>query len=321
MTKQLLIKQFLIAVLLPIIIFLFLLPFITNTHRLLDPIAQERLKEGKTFWNWRTPHGTYAVHYIEKGQGDKHIFLIHGFRAHTYTWRYLIDPLAEAGFHVWAIDLLGFGLSDKPIGIPYDMDFFVQQLQDFLQDHDIQKTHVVGNSLGGGLSLELAVACPQRVKSLSLITALGYPLKLNWYLILGKTMGHLMGPLLNPTIIRKGLEEVMYDKSLITDEQVQAYSMPYRFPGGTSASISVLGNFDNGRLERLCTKYENMHCPVLVIWGENDSVIPLSHYQCFIRDFPHAKKVVIPNCGHIPQEENPKQVEKTMVEFLNGIDY
>lgn len=289
---------------------------ISIDFQILDPHEQQKLKEGKHFWNWDSPHGSLAMHYIEKGEGDNHLILIHGFRAHTFTWREVISPLAQAGYHVWAIDLVGYGFSDKPINAPYDVDFFVQQVVDFMDAHGIPQAHFIGNSMGGGLALNVALHHPELTQSLTLLSALGYPLDLPLYVIIGRHFNKLWKLVMGPTIIRSGLKQIVYNPGTITEEQVEAYSLPYRFPGGTLASLLTLRQFDNKHLVEMGKRYTALTMPLLLIWGEKDQLIPVSHYEKFRKDFPHASCLLIDKCGHIPQEEEPEQVVGAILNFL-----
>lgn len=289
--------------------------FFTQTP-MLDPSQQQAYKQGKLFWEWETPQGAWAVHYTEQGEGSNHLLLIHGFRANTFTWRHLVNPLAKAGYHVWAVDLIGYGLSDKPQEASYDVSLFVQQLKAFMEAHHIPSAHLIGNSMGGGLALSLALDHPQKVRSLTLISALGYPFDLPLYLSLSKHLGPLWVPFVGPSIIRSGLKQIVFDAKTVTDEQVEAYSLPYRFPGGANASLMTLKQFDKQKLVDLSQRYKTLFQPLLVIWGDHDSLIPVTHYEKFLKDFPSADRLLIPNCGHIPQEENPELVVETIVRFL-----
>lgn len=294
--------------------------FIFTDIQILGPEEQQKFKEGKLFWKWHSPHGPLAMHYIEKGEGTRHLLLLHGFRAHSYTWRSLIDPLAKAGYHVWAIDLIGFGLSDKPDQGAYNVEFFVQQVNAFMDAQGIAKAHLVGNSMGGGLALSIALAHPNRVNSLILLSALGYPLDLPLYLSIGRHISQIWIPFLNPTMVRQSLKQIVYQKDKISDEQVEAYSLPYRFPGGLTASLLTLRNFDNQRLVEMGQHYATLPYPILVIWGDHDTLIPVSHYEKFLHDFPHAERLLITNCGHIPQEEAPQEVLAAVLAFLKKMN-
>lgn len=296
-----------------------MLSFFMAKYQILDPQEQERLKLGKTFWKWNySDHITPSIHYIEKGSGSSHIILIHGFRANTYTWRHLIDPLAQSGFHVWALDLVGYGYSDKP-ELEYKFDLFLQQISDFMKEKKIEKAHFVGGSMGGGICLGMAVFQPQKVESLTLISALGYEMDLPLSASIIKNLSFLWGPFLGPNMVRKGLQQLVYSKDSITDEQINAYCLPYYFPGGSSAALSTLKNFDNDKLKELSQKYQQIDHPLLLVWGKEDPLIPIEHFDNFCRDFPHAEIVLFQQCGHIPHEEKPEEVTSSILSFVQHI--
>lgn len=296
--------------------FLILLFLVTSCQSPLEPKAVAKLKENHTFWTWQSKYGPLNVHYIEKGAGSKHIFLVHGFGAHSYTWRNIIDPLANAGYHVWSIDLIGSGLSDKPDHVPYGLELFLDQIHSFLIAKNIPNATFIGNSMGGGVSLGMALTYPNLINGLILIDALGYPINLPPYLSLSKSFGALGQPLMGRWMIKWVLEYVMYNPSKITEEQVDAYLYPHRMPGGDKSFIKLLQSFDNEQLIEMNRRYPSIKVPMLIIWGEEDRLIPINYFHQFAKDFPDAKTVVIPHCGHIPQEECPEEVNKAILNFL-----
>lgn len=294
--------------------------FVVTEIKILEPEEQQKLKQGKSFWEWPSVYGSLNMHYVEKGEGSNHIILLHGFRSHSYTWKEVIGPLAEAGYHVWAIDLIGYGLSDKPEQAIYNMDFFKDQVESFIQAKGITKMHLVGNSMGGAVALSIALANPHQIHSLILLNALGYPLEMPLYLSLAKHASQLWAPFLGPTMIRYCLQQIVYYPEQVTDEQVEAYALPYRFPGGIAASICTLRKFDNQHLIEMGRHYGSLSFPVFIIWGDHDNLIPVTHYENFIKDFPHADKLLITHCGHIPQEENPQAVLSAILPFLDKLN-
>ncbi len=85
-------------------------PLCLVRFQILNQHEQHLLKEGKTFWTWNHKNGSkYNIHYIEEGEGDQHVVLIHGFRGNTYSWRHLIDPIANARLSCLTFDLIGYG--------------------------------------------------------------------------------------------------------------------------------------------------------------------------------------------------------------------
>ena len=300
-------------------IILNVLSFFVVKIQILTPAEQLQLRQGKTFWPWNMHNGETAdIHYTEKGTGSNHIVLIHGFRSNTFTWRHLEDPLAQAGFHVWSIDLLGYGFSDKP-NVNYNFDLFTDQINAFIENHDISKAHFIGNSMGGGLGLNLALRYPEKIHSLILISALGYPLDLPFHVLASKYFSTLLGPFTGPSIIRSGLEQIVYQKDSVSDEQVHAYTIPYYLPGGFEATLSTIKNFDNQQVAEISKRYSEIQCPLLIIWGEKDPLIPIDHFNQFRHDFPTAQTLLIAECGHIPQEEKPEQTLNTILSFMHSL--
>lgn len=144
------------------------------------PDGLERLKfqsQGWDFWNWRDSEtDSHRIHYISAGlendQGPT-LLLVHGFGASAYHWRSNIPALVRAGYRVFAVDLLGFGWSDKAIVSYEDYGIWQRQLRDFVKDVVKDKVVVAGNSLGGYNSLSLAAANPELVSGVVLLNGAG----------------------------------------------------------------------------------------------------------------------------------------------------
>ncbi len=279
----------------------------------LDPVTLQHVENGKTFWSWEKGR----IHYIEKGEGENHVVLLHGFGANTYTWKNQIDLLAQEGFHVWAIDFLGFGLSDKPLELEYSIDLYRKQIEDFLKAKGIQKTHLLGNSMGGAVALALAENSPEKISSMCLIDPLAYPVVMPFFYSVGKTLGKLIIPFFSRNLVHQIIKKIFYDSQKITEEQIDAYWLPYQMEGGREVVVNILDTFDPERLEQLHQSYGKIKIPILFVWGEQDELIPLSHLIHLLVDFTHAEKVIIPFCGHAPQEEKPDEVNPALIEFLH----
>lgn len=310
--KTLQLKFFILTFSLPLLFSLFFPSSIQSK------IAQKE-GENPTFWQWNLPSGSYAVHYIERGKGPRHVMLQHGFAAHSYTWRFMIDVLAAAGYHVWSMDLIGFGLSDKPSEAPYHLQFFTHQIEAFMQAKEIPQASFIGNSMGGGLALAMSIYFPRRVQSLVLIDAFAFPMKFPFQFTLVKKLGKLSKPFLGKFTVRQILKKLISDPNKISEEQVNAYAFPLLAPGGKDAFIKTLQNFDEKELEKLTLLYKNIRVPMLIIWGEKDPWMPLDYFQKVVQAFPKAKTVLIRNCGHAPQEECPSEVNRAVLQFLDSL--
>ena len=266
-------------------------------------------------WEWRAPHGTYPVHYVERGEGDQHVVLIHGFSANTFSWRSCIEPLAQAGFHVWAIDLIGFGASAKPQDAPYCVDLFVDQVKSFLLAKGIHRPHLVGHSMGGCVTLGVAMHVPHLLKTITIVDAIGYPQDMPWLFRVFRGLGEWLAPLLSRSTIAHMLRTTIQAGQELDDETIDAYWLPLAQEGGKTAAIRVLAHFDNSHFEKLSLGFRGINLPALVIWGLNDDLVPVSNAYKFHRDLRHSHLRVFPRCGHSPQEECAEHFVTSLTAF------
>lgn len=274
----------------------------------------------QTFWQWKLPSASYRMHYIEKGTGPRHILLLHGFAAHSYTWKFVIESLAQAGYHVWALDLIGFGFSDKPLDVHYGLDLFIAQIEAFMEEMHLSSAAIIGHSMGGGLALAMALFHSARVQSLVLMDALVYPIKLPIYFALARVLGNLSKPFFGRMATKRVLKDVMYDHKKISEEQIAAYTSPLSMPGGKEALIKSLQNFTDHELWRIHAHLDDIKVPTLIIWGEKDKWMPSHYHQRLSHALPHAHKVIIPNCGHVSPEESPQECGKAILEFYKQLE-
>jgi pimeloyl-ACP methyl ester carboxylesterase len=281
-----------------------------------DQLYISSLKADKTFYRWETSAGNHCIHYLEKGSGTKHLILLHGYAANTYSWHHQIDFFASKGYHVWAIDLLGFGFSDKPTQ-NYSLDLYRTQVLDFMDHMEIDQAHLMGHSMGGAICLSIAATAPNRLLSLTLIAPAAYPIDLPFPLRIGKRLGNLSLPFYSKKLIRRTLSSIFFDYSKITEEQVDAYWLPYRSVGGREAALAVLETFDQETFAALAASYQNIRTPTFIVWGDKDKWISPAYLESFKIDIPHAKQLLLPNCGHAPQEEQPEAVNDSLLNFMN----
>lgn len=271
------------------------------------------------------PHSEYSkfadiggvkIHYQEKGAGTP-IVLIHGYTSSVYSWKDEFEPLAEK-YHVIAIDLKGFGFSEKP-----DSDYsrraqgeIVNGLLEYLK---IEKAWVAGNSMGGETALNIALNHPEKVLGLILIDSAGVKIPgketlAPWYLqvpFLGQALTSLA--LTSDKLVREGLKKSFFDDSKISDERVSFYYQPLKTKGGQLAAREA-------RLQSFLYPVEDeinkINAPTLIIHGADDELIPLEAGRKMNSLIKNSKLVVFENCGHIPQEEMP---DKVLIEMTNFI--
>jgi pimeloyl-ACP methyl ester carboxylesterase len=256
------------------------------------------------------------VHYQEKGTGTP-LILIHGFSSSTYSWKDVFEPLAK-NFRVIAVDLKGFGFSGKPDGdyTRHAQAILVAHLLDYLK---IEKAWLAGNSMGGEVSLNLALQNPQRVAGLILIDSAGVSVPGSNSLAPGYARVPFVGPVLialaltSDKLVRQGLEKSFYDDAKVTDERVASYYRPLKTRGGQLAALRARTQWGLFPIEKDLNK---ISVPTLLIWGAEDALISIEAGRKMNSLINGSKLVIIERCGHVPQEELPERVLNEMTKFI-----
>lgn len=267
-----------------------------------------------------TATGLYCETY---GSGPPILF-IHGLGASLYTWRHMVDPF-KTHFQVILIDLKGFGKSPKPPDDRYSIGDQVELLYQFIQEKNLNNLTLVGNSYGGAVSLILSLKLlekdPGRLAKLVLLDSAGYPKPIPFYVkilrcsVLGWLTLHLF-----PTkfLARKILEFSYYNQKLITDDQVAAYAAPLNMKGGKRALQKVAQQAIPKNIDEWIAKYPTIKVPALILWGDHDEVIPIETGNKLKAALPCSKLTVIPNTGHVPQEESYAATIPLIQDFMKN---
>jgi pimeloyl-ACP methyl ester carboxylesterase len=266
-------------------------------------------------------HNGIKINYYEAGQGPP-VILLHGFGACTYTWRYLAPALAQ-DHRVLALDLKGYGLSDKPADGKYAMSDQADLVVAFIQAQDLHDLTLIGHSMGGGVTLmtyfKVRGDNPARIKKLVLIDSAGYPQKMPWFIRFAKipVVNTIGGRLLSPRFVTTlVLRKCYYNKEKITEEQIDTYAYYSSLPGAREAVIETAKQIVPVDIEAVTGQYQTISVPTLIIWGADDAVVPLAVGQNFKRDIPGSELVVLPKCGHIPPEEEVAETNRLVADFL-----
>lgn len=261
------------------------------------------------------------VHYQEFGDVSlPKMILIHGYTASTYVWETVAPRLADDGFHVIAIDLLGFGYSDKPAWFEYSIASQARVIERFMNRLGIGRATLVGSSYGGAVAATVALDYPERVEKLVLVGAVcNDEAKTNGILRLASISG--VGEILSPFLIdsRRFLMARMrrtiapVNHHLITEERLEAVRRPLR---AKNAYHSVLTSARNWHASRIEEDAYLINQPTLLIWGENDTIIPIHNAERLYDSIVPSRLVVLKDCGHIPQEENPERFVELVSSFV-----
>ena len=233
--------------------------------------------------------------------------LVHGVGGDADQWAFCFGALA-ASHRVIAIDLLGFGRSDKPL-IDYRIEVYVEVLDRVLRALAIERASLLGHSLGGWIGAAFALQFPHRVDKLVLSDAAGIdagsvPLPIDLNVSTRRNM-------------REVLEFMFHDRRMVSDALVDlAYSLHLERNDGYTIR-SVLDTLADPR-EKLDGKLGGLRVPTLLLWGEDDAVTPLAMAHAYQRLIAGATLQVIPQCGHLPPLEKPGEFARAVTEFLRA---
>jgi pimeloyl-ACP methyl ester carboxylesterase len=250
--------------------------------------------------------------YVERGSGTV-IVLLHGMFGDYLDWAPVIDPLAQQ-FRIIAVDLPGFGDSEKPRG-EFGADLFTSELDRFLDARGVGECVLVGNSFGGQIAMEYTRLHPDRVKRLALIDSGGFYRysELERSLTIARFSDSWLRSI-NGSAFRQLFEPLFVTPS--------AESRAYIEKQAAKSSRA-----DWAELVRCATRSIRLHtelcmldwlgeiaCPVLLIWGESDQVVDINQARAVLPCFRNARLVTLP-CGHVPQIECPAAVAEALRAF------
>jgi pimeloyl-ACP methyl ester carboxylesterase len=298
--------------LLPLLVLLPLTSFLTGCASV-RPFAEIRKEIPQD--QFLTIHGR-LVHVEQAGTGEP-VVLLHGFGASTYSWRKVMPGLA-AHFHVVAIDLNGFGYTQRPRDLAsYTREGQGQLVLDVMDALHIERAHIVGHSYGGGITLWLASRHPERFLSMVLVdsSAPTYANDRRSRVASLKPLTSLFirSFVLRPATVRKSLLRSFHDPSLVTPELVQAYFDRIRIEGVIDAyyglTVPVHGPAETVDLAKISV-------PALGVWGEDDRIVLLENGRRATARLPHGRFVSIPQAGHMPMEERPEEWLRIVLPFL-----
>ena len=257
--------------------------------------------------------------YLHSGTKDQPaLFLLHGTGGHAEAYVRNLDSHGRH-FSTWVIDMIGCGLTDKP---PVDLEIgvYVQHLVDVMDSLGIEKASISGESLGGWVAARFALDFPERLDRLVLNTAGGAWSNPD---VMQRVKSLSMAAVEDPSWerIRTRLEFLVHDKSDICDDLVATRRAIYAQPGMVDAMrrALVLQEMDI-RVRNLLSPadWAAIEAPTLVLWTSHDPTAPVAEGRKVSELIPHAKFVVMEDCGHWPQYEDPATFDRIHLDFLLG---
>lgn len=256
------------------------------------------------------------IHYVEAGAGEP-VVLVHGLGASTFSFRYTIPELAQR-YRVVALDLKGFGFSERPQDGDYSLTAQARLVLGMMDRLAIERAAVIGHSMGGAVAMRLALLAPERVSRLVLVDA-----ATDRELHRGARLGLVLRPFI-PVFAhflyqrrwfrRFSMRTVVHDPAHLTPEVLEGYFRPARMRGTVRAFTAL----SSDRRRDAPIEYERIAPPTLILWGEHDRLLPPRNGEELARRIPNARLVMVRTAGHLPLEEQPEETNRALLDFLGA---
>lgn len=252
-----------------------------------------------------------------RGVGEP-ILLVHGFPASSHLWARVV-PLLPQGHRVVVVDLLGYGRSDRPSGRSMSIPSHADRLLGLLDLLAIDRAAVVGHSLGGAITIELALLAPARVSRLCVVDGMAFGAwpgrGVRAVCAALPVMRHLPGSWI-ASILRAELLRG-YASPAIGAHSVDQFMRPFLEPGGSNALVRHLAALDPRETLAQANRLRDLDVPTAIVWGEKDPFLPVSLGHRLRSAIPFATLDVVPGARHFVPEESPERVTDVLTALLS----
>lgn len=262
--------------------------------------------------------GSSFTRILEAGSGSNAAVLVHGVGGNAARWRRNIDALAEAGLHVYALDLPGHGFAEKGPGRDYSVPAYAEFLKACLTELGLDRPALVGTSMGGHVSALVASEDPGRVRALVLVGGTGLvPMGEQRRAALRQRM-----VVTTREAIERRLQGLVFDPASVTDEWITEEFRINNSPGAAEA-FAILARYFGERVdddlvgERLARVADRL--PVLLVWGAGDKQIPPEMGRAAASMLPGSRLEIVERAAHSLYLEQPDVFNRVLLDFLRGV--
>lgn len=272
------------------------------------------------------------LHYVEAGTGPL-LILLHGFPEFWYSWRHQVPALAAAGFHVFAPDLRGYNLSEKPPSVSaYRIDALLGDVIGLIDHAGAQRAAIAGHDWGGVIAWHFAMRHPQKVEKLIILNAphpAAYRRELrswrqllkSWYVFFFQVPGlpeQVLGAGDFGWIERLFRHQPVHPEAF-GPEDVRLYKQALARPGALTAALNYYRAFMRYRSQRAARNDVPINVPVLLLWGERDTYLNPRLTEGLSAWVPNLRVVRFPDVSHWIQNDAPERVTRLMIDFLHDV--
>jgi len=302
------------------------------------------LSNKSEIWKWKNWEISWSLSKKSSGENKINILLVHGFGASKKHWRHNQDFLGQF-FNCYAIDLIGFGESSQPKAllnyesyqensIKYSFDLWSNQISKFCSEVIKSPVYLVGNSIGGVISLKAAEILKNYCKGVILIDCAQRTMD-DKRLKKGDILMNLLRPVLktvvrqriisntlftraaNPKVIKKILEQAYPSGKNIDEELIEILYQPSQRKNSKEAFRGFINLFDDYLAPEL---FDKVNTPIQLIWGEKDPWESLSEAKEWKERFSNIKRLdIVKDAGHCPHDEEPETTNRLIYDFIQEI--
>jgi pimeloyl-ACP methyl ester carboxylesterase len=254
--------------------------------------------------------------YVKQGTGSPPILLLHGFDSSLLEFRRLMPLLAQHN-QTWAVDLLGFGFTERPGGLDVTPASIEAHLYSVWQTLIGRPVVLVGASMGGAAAIAFTLAFPEAVENLVLIDSAGYSKGPVMGRFLTDSLGYWVTEhfLKKPSVRQKISEKAYFNKIFASSDAQKCAALHLDCPNWSKALIS----FTRSGGYRSCkSRLSEIQVPTLILWGEGDRILGTKDAGQFRNAIPQSKLVWVPNCGHVPHLETPEFTATSIQGFIDS---
>ncbi|MDJ1182919.1 alpha/beta fold hydrolase [Roseofilum casamattae] len=251
---------------------------------------------------------------IQQGTGGTPIVLLHGFDSSLLEFRRLIPQLAPHR-EIWAIDLLGFGFTERPTNLEINPDAIKLHLHSVWKQLINQPVILVGVSMGGAAAIEFSLSYPEAVEQLVLIDSAGFAksqaIKAQWL----KPLVYGAAEILRQDWVRQSVGvKAYYDRNLASVDARLCAALHLQMPNWREAMVSFTLSGGYNRTEQFVGRVAH---PTLVLWGDSDRILGIKDAPKFPQVIPDCELVWIEKCGHVPHLEKPERTAELILQGLS----
>lgn len=251
--------------------------------------------------------------------------LIHGFAGNKQTWKPWVDELSKR-HELHLVDLKGFGQAPRPRDNHYSVRDLARPVVDYVVSEGLRGPTLVGHSLGGAVVMLTALELHERGDApdpsrLILVAGAAYPQRVPPFLRTAAAPwigGALLRMVPMRWLIKQALRKVYFEPADVNDDQIRAYADPIRARGGRYAVRATARQLVPDDADEIVQRFPQLSMPTLLLWGRNDSVVPLDTAHRLLELLPKAELKVLERCGHIPSEERPEASLLEVQTFLSA---